>query len=168
MTENAYRYYKFEVVNNMGDAYTGFAELLIGYNGVKLDYTGATATDINQNGYFGEPPVNAIDNNLSTRWTPGFSTSSHPAIIVDFHSSKLVNCYTYITGVNLPGRDPQSFIFYGSNDNTTWVTLNTQTNFATSTTRNFQLPWITFGAASNIQPTVEPIISRFMQLLLME
>jgi hypothetical protein len=139
----AYRYYKFEVVNVVGDIYAGIQEIIIGYNSVKLDYTGATATDINQNGYLAEGPAGAIDGTAS-KWTVGFLSTNHPTLIIDFKSNKLVNSYTYITGYDTSGRDPKSFIFYGSTDNTTWVTLNTQTNFATSTTRSYQLPWITF------------------------
>jgi hypothetical protein len=138
-----YRYYKFEIVNNGGDSYTGFDELLIGYNSVKLDYTGATATDINNNGYTAEGPSRAIDGGAQ-KWIVGFSATNHPALIVDFKSSKLANCYTYITGNDLPLRDPLSFIFYGSNDSTTWVTLNTQPSFVSTTTRDYQLPWIAF------------------------
>ncbi len=173
MADVGYRYYKFEVVNVVDVVnYTSLNELLIGYNSVKLDYTGATAIDINNNGYSDEGPTYAIDG-TALKWTVGFLASNHPALIIDFKTSKLVNCYTYITGQYNSGRDPKSFIFYGSNDSTTWVTLDTQTNFATSTTRNYQLPWI------NIQPPVnplgtdpiiigEPINNRFMQLLMME
>jgi hypothetical protein len=171
-----YRYYKFEVVSiesNSTENVVQFAELLIGYNGTKLNYTGATSTALNVTEIYTQEPVKGIDGVVSTKWCALYTSANNPIFIVDFKTSKLVNCYTYITGNDSPWRDPKSFIFYGSNDNTTWVTMDTQTNFATSTTRNYQLPWI------NIQPPVnalgtdpiiigEPINNRFMQLLMME
>jgi hypothetical protein len=152
----AYRYYKFEIVDiRAGTGFAAVSELLIGYNSAKLDYTGATVTDQNKIGSSEEElPTRAIDNNITTNWTIGFTTSNHPALIIDFKSNKLVNSYTYTTGSS-SARDPNSFILYGSTDSTTWVTLDTQTNFVASLfiTPRYQLPWITFGAAAVVPPT---------------
>ena len=142
----AYRYYKFEIVSIVDTSLliVQFDELLIGYNGTKLDYTGAIATSPNPTASPGEEPQKGIDGLVSTKWCATFTSANNPSFIVDFQTSKLVNCFTYITGNDGAGRDPKSFIFYGSTDGTTWVTLNIQTNYATNTTRNYQLPWIAF------------------------
>jgi hypothetical protein len=115
-----------------------------GLNNVKIDYTGATASDINNNGYSAEPPSAAIDNNLTAKWVVGFVSNNLPALIIDLKSNKLVNSYTYITGFDLADRDPKSWVFYGSNDNVNWVTLDTRTNMVITTSRNTQAQWFTF------------------------
>ena len=144
-----YRYYKFEVNNtndNGSSSFQGIQEIIIGYNNVKLSYTGATASDINNGGYTAEIPANAIngDGGNTSKWTTRYYSNSHPALIVDFQSNKVVNSYTYVTGYDSQPRDPISWTFYGSSDNTNWTTLDSRTITANSYGRSVQLPWYTF------------------------
>lgn len=155
-----YRYFKFEVVNvndNGSSGYAGIQEIIIGYNNVKLSYTGATATDINNNGYSAEGPANAIDG-TNSKWTTGFTSTNnpHPTLIVDFKTSQIVNSYTFVTGYDTSGRDPCSWILYGSYNNTNWTTLDTRTIIPNQYGRSTQLPWYTI-----VDPTaaVTPSIS---------
>lgn len=140
-----YRYFKFEIVNvndNGSGGYAGIQEIIIGYNNVKLSYTGATATDINNNGYSAEGPANAIDG-TNSKWTTGFTSTNnpHPTLIVDFKTSQIVDSYTFVTGFDTSGRDPCSWILYGSYNNTNWTTLDTQNITPNQYGRSTQLPW---------------------------
>lgn len=140
-----YRYFKFEIVNvndNGSGNYAGIQEIIIGYNNVKLSYTGATATDINNNGYAAEGPANAIDG-TNSKWTTGFTSTNnpHPTLIVDFKTSQIVDSYTFVTGYDTSGRDPCSWILYGSYNNTNWTTLDTQNITPNQYGRSTQLPW---------------------------
>ena len=144
-----YRYFKFEILKVVSQGtMVQLSELLIGYNSTRLDYTGATATAINDTSSLTEGPTQSIDNNTATKWCNNVSTSisssNRTALIIDFKTSKLVNCYTYTTANDSYDRDPKDFILYGSNDSLNWITLNIQTNFATSANRYYQLPWILF------------------------
>ena len=144
-----FRYYKFEVNNtndNGSSSFQGIQEIIIGYNNVKLSYTGATASDINNGGYTAEIPANAIngDGGNTSKWTTRYYSNSHPALIVDFQSNKVVNSYTYVTGYDSQPRDPISWTFYGSSDNTNWTTLDSRTITANSYGRSTQLPWFNF------------------------
>lgn len=140
-----YRYYKFEVVAvaNASETYTEVNELYIGYNSVKLDYTGITATTINDNGYNESGSVAAIDG-TATKWTVGFSAALHPTLIIDFKTARNANSISYQTGSYSAGRAPKSFIFYGSIDNSTWTTLTTQTNVTTPASTSTNSVWWTF------------------------
>ena len=142
---SGYRYFKFEVVAvaTSSENYTEVNELYIGYNNVKLDYTGITATTINDNGYNENGSVAAIDG-TATKWTVGFSAASHPALIIDFKTQKNVNSIAYQTGGYSAGRAPKTFIFYGSNDNSTWTILTTQTNVNTPSAVNTNSVWWNF------------------------
>jgi hypothetical protein len=145
ITVGGFRYYKFEVVNtqdNLSANFQGIQQIIIGYNSVKLDYTGVTASDINNNGYTAEKPSNALDSTTS-KWTTMIYSYSHPALIVDFKTAQNVNSYTYVTGFDSAPRDPTSWIFYGSNDSLIWTRLDSRTITAYSN-RSFQLPWYTF------------------------
>ena len=167
-----YRYYKFYVTaTRTASNYVQFDELIFGYNNTRVDYTGAVATNPVGGVVPDQLPSRAIDNSLTTKFLDVNGVPS--TFIIDFQTAKLVNSYTYATGGDAIGRDPKSWTLYGSNDNTTWVTLDTQTNFAPSTTRDYQLPWITIQPPVNAlvtDPIIigEPINSRFMQLLMMD
>jgi hypothetical protein len=127
----------------MGDARIQFSELIFAYNKIRVNYTGATASTPGiSNGNLSQSPAQAIDNDNNTKWFSGDITPVLPAsFIVDFKSARNINMYTYVTGNDQSGRDPSSWIIYGSNDNTNWTTLDTQTNYNVSTVRRFKLQW---------------------------
>ena len=137
---SCYRYFKFQVLAVVSDTYVGIQQIIIGYNNVMINYTGATATDINNNGYSAEVPSNAL-NNTTTKWTVAYLSGFPSSLIVDFKTPRQVNSYTYVTGYDTSGRDPKTFIFYGSNDNVNWIILGSQTNITNSGSRSYQMPW---------------------------
>ena len=139
----AYRYYKFEILATVSDIYQQFDDFFIGYNSVRLDYTGATVTAVNDTlNSPVEGVAQAIDNNITTKWI--CAVAPHPALVLDLQTAKLSNCFTTVTGNDSPARDPKSVVLYGSNNNTTWITLSTQPNYPTPSNRDYQLAWITF------------------------
>lgn len=83
----------------------------------------ATATA--SQSYSGEGPQNAFDGNTSTVWT----CTAGPACWLQLR----LNAPVVVTTYNIAGRAgwdaraPKDWTFQGSNDGTTWVTLDTQT-----------------------------------------
>ena len=90
----------------------------------------------------GEEPWRAFD-----RTTTGFATfgsGSGGFLSYDFGAgnSKIINYYAINGGRSgIPERSPKTWTFDGSNDNTTWTTIDTQTNasaWSTNETRTFK------------------------------
>ena len=78
----------------------------------------------------GEDITKLIDNTTSTKYL-----TSHSAAWVRFQATTgaVVVKYTITSANDVPARDPKNWTLQGSNNGTTWTTLNTQTNqtFAT-------------------------------------
>jgi hypothetical protein len=81
-----------------------------------------------------EGPDNAFDRNSLSKW---FNGNGGPTgwLRYDFGAgnAQVVKRYTVTSGADVPERDPKSWQFQGSNDGSTWTTLNTQSgqSFAT-------------------------------------
>jgi len=136
----SYRYYKFTPTNlkNNGIANSvQISELLLLYNGVRVDYSTATATNPGGSTPSGETPSRCIDNNLNTKWLD-FNKCS---LIIDFGKNTLVNSYTFVTANDSPERDPISWQFYGSSDNINFDLLDTKNNYPTTDARLTYLPY---------------------------
>ncbi len=79
----------------------------------------------------GEGSAKFIDNNFSTKWLvfsaqmPGTNNLS---AIYEPKGSYVVTSYTLTTANDAPPRDPKSWTFAGSDDQSTWTTLDTRTN----------------------------------------
>lgn len=75
----------------------------------------------------GEGVAKAFDNSTSTKWLAWASTAW---IYYNFGSTnkKVITKYTICTANDASGRDPKNWQFQGSNDGSTWYTLDTQTN----------------------------------------
>lgn len=73
----------------------------------------------------GEDIGKLIDNSSSTKYL-----TQHAAAWVRFQSntSTVVNKYTITSANDVPARDPRNWTLQGSNNGTTWTTINTQTN----------------------------------------
>lgn len=76
-----------------------------------------------------------FDNDPSSKWltNDGAPTASKP-IWVSFQigQAKAVKEYSIVSANDSPDRDPKSWVFYGSNDGTQWVALDTQSNITFS------------------------------------
>ncbi len=90
----------------------------------------------NQNNPRNEEPIKIKDGNNNTKWldfsakfTPGFGSR----LLFDFGENynknyERIMYYDFITGNDMVNRDPKSWSFYGSNDNTNWYLLDDQIN----------------------------------------
>lgn len=157
-TVQDYRYYKFQptLVRNERSKIVQLSELDIRLYSIRVDYSAAIASNpggfdnlaVNQ----ATVPANAIDNNVSTKF---FDQASAP-LIIDFGRRTRMSEYTFATGNNDIRRDPISWTFSGSMDNSNWVLLDAQTKFPTTVERNIYLPY--FGVSYTIAPT-RPTVS---------
>ena len=147
----AYRYYRFSVTkvrDNTADlpsfpvGILQFAEFDLFYNGSRVNYTGATATNPGGANPVGEEPDKGIDNNTSTKFLDysgnggAFGAVISWKFVIDFGASvrRTADAFRLATANDVTGRDPVRWILEGSNDNSTWTTLHTQSTDASITT----------------------------------
>ncbi|MBM7116892.1 GH92 family glycosyl hydrolase [Archangium primigenium] len=83
-----------------------------------------TVSASGENSASGEGIVEAFDNNSRTKWLAFQNT---PWIAIHLPAAKTVKLYTLTSGNDFPGRDPKSWTLQGSNNGTTWTTLDTRT-----------------------------------------
>ena len=120
-----------------------FAELEFLYNGTRVNYTGATATNPGGVNPTGETPAQGIDNNTATKFLDqsgnGGATGSTISwkFVIDFGSPRTVDAFRFCTANDVDGRDPVRWTMEGSTDNATWRTLHTQATDASITTSRF-------------------------------
>lgn len=88
------------------------------------DYTG-TITSQYSDSPSGEDITKLIDNTSSTKYL-----TQHSAAWVRFqpNTAQVVVQYTITSANDVPNRDPKNWTLQGSNNGTSWTTLNTQTN----------------------------------------
>jgi hypothetical protein len=155
-----YRYVKWLVTRkktadiNVIVQYSEFALLL---GGSAISYTGivnpTAATDAD-NALFttghhsgGETPFQAIDKNVGTKFCLQFchyptgssdTRDVYCSLILDAGSGNAFTFdgYTFSTANDSPDRDPSGWTLYGSNDGSTWTTLDTQSGIVCTNTRN--------------------------------
>lgn len=129
-----FRYYKFTPTllrDNATANSVQFSELNIRYNGTRVDYSTAVASNPNGSNPGGQTPAQGIDNNLNTK----FLDFNKGSLVIDFGKNTYMTDYTFSTAEDSTERDPKSWVFYGSNDNSNWVTLDAQNNYPTTTNR---------------------------------
>ena len=145
-----YRYYRFmhTQTRTIGDM-VQISELDLRYNGVRVNYSSAVASNPGGLSYVGEESSKAIDNNVNTKW---LDVNVQP-LIIDFGQNTLVDSYTFSTANDFESRDPVSWTFSGSNDNSTWVELHSATNYATPTARNTYLPYFSLATGNTAPAT---------------
>ena len=108
------------------------ADLVLLYQGATVSW-GPSASVTNPDGttFPSETPINILDYNSGTKWcntifgTTSFGTAS---IFIDNVNPLIFDSYYYVTGNDDPVRDPVTWTLSGSNDNSTWTILNTQSN----------------------------------------
>jgi hypothetical protein len=90
--------------------------------------TGGTATGSGGAPYPGEAPAQAFDGDITTKWYNGTNTNTG-FLEYQFASgvTQVVNQYQITSASDVPQRDPAAWQFQGSNNGTTWTTLDTQT-----------------------------------------
>ena len=88
----------------------------------------------------GYPASAAFDNNLGTDWLT--STSPTGTIEIDMSSATSINYYTIAPSHLTTAASPENWTFQGSNDNSAWSTLDTEsgvTNWVASVPEIFKL-----------------------------
>ena len=92
--------------------------------------TGGTAS-ASSNPVSGEAASYAFDGSTSTKWL-GTTVSTSPVAWLQYQfgsgSSYAITQYKITSANDTPSRDPKSWQLCGSNDGTSWTTLDTQTN----------------------------------------
>jgi hypothetical protein len=86
-----------------------------------------------------EGPLNAFDNNPSTKYL-NFD-KKNAGVTVQLNSGRAVTGFTVTTANDFSGRDPTSYKLYGSNDGSTW-TLIKQDAISLSETRYWTSPTV--------------------------
>ena len=119
-------------------------EFQLMFMGTRVDYTGATATNPSGANPTGQDASKAIDNSTSTvflDWSGNGTIGSDVTGVtkswvlqIDFGSQRAVDGFRYITGADVNGRDPVRWVLEGSNNSTTWSTIQVQSTDATITT----------------------------------
>ena len=88
---------------------------------------GGTISVSSTNSPAGEEATKAFDDSTSTKWLIGNSTGW---IQYDFAGAIAwaINQYTVASANDVPARDPKNWTFQGSNNGTSWTTLDTRSN----------------------------------------
>ncbi|WP_082461971.1 glycoside hydrolase N-terminal domain-containing protein [Agromyces sp. Leaf222] len=74
----------------------------------------------------GEGVLNTIDGTANTKWCI-IGPPSHVLWQADLPSAAVVSSYSITSANDVPARDPQDWVFQGSNDGVAWVALDTRT-----------------------------------------
>jgi hypothetical protein len=131
-----FRYYRFRTTairSSSPDNLVQLSELVFLLGGTRVDYTGATASNPGGSSPAGEDSSKAIDNNTATKW---LDTNRLP-LIVDFATSRQTDAFQFYTANDSTNRDPVQWVVEGSNDNSTWKALHTQSTNANIPTARF-------------------------------
>jgi hypothetical protein len=93
--------------------------------GADITNYGGTVTSQYSDSPSGEDITRLVDNSSSTKYL-----TQHSAAWVQFRANtgNVVVKYTLTSANDVPARDPRNWTLQGSNNGTSWTTLNTQTN----------------------------------------
>jgi hypothetical protein len=112
---------------NVNKAYTDAIFDALGGSGGSSDITnnGGTISAQYTDSPTGEDIAKLIDNNTGTKYL-----TSHSSGWVQFraNSAAVVKSYTITSANDVPSRDPRNWTLQGSNNGTSWTTLDTRTN----------------------------------------
>jgi hypothetical protein len=145
-----YRYFKFAPTSLRDSSVANsvqLSEFALLNDSTRL--TGMTATATNNNSPVGQDPTMAADNNVATKWLSFNKTAS--ALVYAFAAPVTATGYRWATADDAVERDPVSWTVQGSNDNATWTTIDTRSNYGTPTARRTFLPdfgWTPGGTSS--------------------
>ena len=145
LVNTAYQYYKLYItgVRNNEDGFMQFSEFIFLLNGSNQNMSGVSISLLN--GHQSPSPEqvsNLIDGDTATKFLDLNFNDGGSEIVFQFPSPISFNGYKWSTAFDVDYRDPSDWILYGSNDNTNWVTLDSVTDFQSTTERNtFNTPF---------------------------
>jgi hypothetical protein len=102
---------------------------------------GGTLTGNYTNSPGGEQLANLVDSNFSSKYL-AFNYNTDLYIQMAYPSSRKIDAYTITSANDAPERDPKEFNLQGSNDGTTWTTIDSRSNesfLGRNLTRTFNL-----------------------------
>ena len=101
-------------------------------NGVPRSLVGVTVTNPGGNNPGAEGPDKLIDLDTGSKW---LSFNILTPLVFQFPAPVTIDTYNFATANDVDGRDPVSWTFEGSINGTTWVSIDSKSNFATTTAR---------------------------------
>lgn len=152
---SSYRYFRFVATQLRSAADIQLSEFALLNGTTRL--TGMTASCPDQVGTVpAEQPAAAADNNTGTKWFNTGGAANRFTLVYDFGAPVVATGYRWATANDFDGRDPVSWRIDGSVNGTSWITLDTRTGFATTTSRNTFLPDFLIGGGDpdTTAPTV--------------
>ena len=102
---------------------------------------GGTLTGNYTNSPGAEQLPNLIDSNFTSKYL-AFNYNTDLYVQLAYASSRKIDAYTITSGNDAPERDPKNFNLQGSNDGTTWTTIDSRSNesfLGRNLTRTFNL-----------------------------
>jgi len=129
-----YKFYQFNPTKVRSGGTFQVSEISFRYQGADVSTSGATGTGNFQSW---EPAQNILDGNVNTK---ACCTVTH--LTVEFPSATSVDEFRFATANDVDGRDPVRWTMSGSDDNSNWVTLHSQTSdYACTTSRKTYSDW---------------------------
>lgn len=129
----ASRYFKLTVtkIKDNTNHVTQMADLILQFEGSPISWN-ISASASNPDGICppGEEPWKLLDNQPGTKWcnTNFFANGGIATVYIDNITPISFDSYYYVTGNDVPERDPISWILETSNDNSTWSIVDIQTD----------------------------------------
>ena len=142
-----YRYFKMVIIKirvNTGTVCQMSEFAFYEQNETNINLNGLSISNPGGNYIINESPEKLIDGNTNTKWNISNYSSNNTSIIIDFGTDYInkpvPKLYKWATANDADYRDPISWTISGSNDNTNWVVLDSQNNYATTTVRKTYVP----------------------------
>ena len=124
--------------SNLGGA-TQMDDFILMFNNNIVNWN-INATASNPDGTYStsESPSNLLDNNTLTKWcdTNFVANSEVATVYIDNAIPITFDSYYYVTGNDYAERDPISWTLAISNDDSTWITIDTRTNVSITDSRD--------------------------------
>jgi len=142
-----YRYIRWTITANRSGSTMQAADfnLRLGASNVSMSGADVTTSPAGAGGG-SQPATNLIDNNSATKWFVVVDTYPLPiSIFFDMGAPTAFDGYQWVTANDLSDRDPVSWTVAGSVAGVNYTTLDTQTNFATTTSRQTVVGPFTFA-----------------------
>lgn len=122
-------YYVVSAVNSAGESSNTSQDAATPQAAMSNAAFGGTSTASANSGTGSGGSAQGFDANAGSKWFNG-NAGTTGWLEYDFGSSltQTIKQYSIISAEDVPGRDPKSWQFQGSNDGSTWTTLDTESN----------------------------------------